>query len=219
MHPLFHLNHSAADLSQPFIRQTNDRHILDLIVGPEEILNLYRVDVLPTADHHVLLPVYQEIKSVGILHGHVSSIEPPILQHLGSGLRIIVVTGHNARAFHTEFPHLTLGDFRPVLIHHLDLPAVARHPDGAHLLNIVYSQVDTARAGGLGQAIVGIILMVGEILPPPPDQGGRDWLGANVHQTPLVQLVVRQLNLSPVQRVQNVLRPRNQKPYHCALLI
>ena len=47
MHPLFHLNHSAADLSQPFIRQTNDRHILDLIVGPEEILNLYRVDVLP----------------------------------------------------------------------------------------------------------------------------------------------------------------------------
>ena len=78
--------------------------------------------------------------------------------------------------------HLTLGDFRPVLIHHLDLPAVARHPDGAHLLNIVYSQVDTARAGGLGQAIVGVILMVGEILPPPPDQGGRDWLGANVHQ-------------------------------------
>ena len=72
--------------------------------------------------------------------------------------------------------------------------------------------MDAPRAGGLGQAVVGVIEVVGEVFLPPADEGGRHRLGADVHELPLVQLVIRQLHVPPVQSVQDLLGPGHQEP-------
>ena len=74
-----------------------------------------------------------------------------------------------------------------MLVNNAGLPAVAGLADGTHLVDIVNTQMDAAGADGLGKAVVGIVLVVGENLHPPVDQTGRHGLGADVHQPPLVQ--------------------------------
>ena len=64
---------------------------------------------------------------------------------------------------YTQFTHAPLGNGLELLVHDLDLPAISRYTDGSHLVDVVHAQVDTARAGGLGQAIVGVVLVVGEV--------------------------------------------------------
>ena len=86
-------------------------------------------------------------------------------------------------------------------------------------MDVLHAQVDTARASGLGQAVVGVVLVVGEILLPAADERGGHGLGADVHQLPLVQLVVGQLDVAPVQSVQNILRPGHQQPDDGTLLV
>ena len=44
--PLLKLNDSRRDLSEPCVRQTDDSHILDLVVSAQEILYLYRIQIL-----------------------------------------------------------------------------------------------------------------------------------------------------------------------------
>ena len=61
--------------------------------------------------------------------------------------------------------------------------------------------------------------MIGEDRFPALDQAGRDRLGANVHQTPLGKLKVFQLDVAPVDGIQNVLRPRNQQPDYGAMFL
>ena len=105
------------------------------------------------------------------------------------------------------------------LVHDLHLPAVAGDADGPHLVDVVHAQVDAARAGGLGQAVVGVVLVVGEVAHPVLDEGGGHRLGADVHQPPLGQLVVLQLQVTPVQGGQNVLAPGHQQPHDGAALL
>ena len=61
--------------------------------------------------------------------------------------------------------------------------------------------------------------MVGKICHPAADQAGRHRLRADVHQPPLVQLVVLQLQFTAVQRIQQVLGPGHEKPDDGALLL
>ena len=85
-----------------------------------------------------------------------------------------------------------------LFVHNFYLPAIAGNPDGPHFVQVIHAQMDTARAGGLGQAIIGIVLVVGKVAHPVFDEGGRDWLGANVHEPPLGQMVVLQLQVPSV---------------------
>ena len=79
--------------------------------------------------------------------------------------------------------------------------------------------MDAPRAGGFRQAVIGIVLMVGEVLQPVFDKGGRDRLGADVHQPPLGQMIVPNLQVAPVQGRQDVLGPGDQQPHDGALLL
>ena len=54
---------------------------------------------------------------------------------------------------------------------------------------------------------------------PAFDQTRRDRLCADVHQAPLIQLVIGKINVAPLDRIQNVLRPRNEKPDNRALFL
>ena len=76
-----------------------------------------------------------------------------------------------------------------------------------------------AGAGRFGEAVVCVVLMLREIILPVPDQGGRNRLGADMHQPPLIQFIVGNLQLAPVEGIQDILRPRNQQPHDRALLI
>ena len=130
----------------------------------------------------------------------------------------MVVAHHHAGALHAQLTHAPLGNGLELLVHDLDLPAIAGYADGAHLVDMVHAQVDAARAGGLGQAVVGVVLVVGEIAHPVLDEGGGHRLGADVHQPPLGQLIVLQLQIPPVQGGQDVLAPGHQQPHDGAPL-
>ena len=60
---------------------------------------------------------------------------------------------------------------------------------------------------------------MGEIAHPVLDEGGGHRLGADVHQPPLGQAVVLQLQLTTVQGGQNVLAPGHQQPDDGAALV
>jgi hypothetical protein len=72
--------------------------------------------------------------------------------------------------------------------------------------------MDASGSGTFGQTIIGIILVMGENFFPFLNQTGRDGLGANVHQTPLIQMVIFELNFSALDRKKDIQRPGNQKP-------
>ena len=126
-------------------------------------------------------------------------MDPAVFQHLGGGLRVVVVAHHHAGTLDAQLAHVSLPHRDVLLVHNLNLPAVARDADGPHLADIVHSKMDAARAGGLRQTVVGVVLVVGEVLQPVLDKGGGDRLGPDVHQPPLGELEVLDFQLSPVK--------------------
>ena len=93
-----------------------------------------------------------------------------------------------------------------------------RQVDAVETIN-ANPQVDAAGADGFAEAVIGVILVMGEIFHPPLDEHGRHRLGADVHEPPLIQLVVLQLHVPAVQSVQDVLGPGDQQPHDGALLL
>ncbi len=85
-------------------------------------------------------------------------------------------------------------------------------------MDILHSQVNTPGADRLAQTIVGIIEMMREILLPAPDQAGRNRLCAYMHQSPLGKIIILKPHLSAFDSIQQILRPRDQKPYNGNLL-
>ena len=74
-----------------------------------------------------------------------------------------------------------------------------------------------AGADGFAQTVVGVVIVFREDALPAFDQARRHGLRADVHQPPLVELVIFQLDLAAVDGVQNVLRPWDQQPDDRAL--
>ena len=141
------------------------------------------------------------------------------MQYLGGRLRVLVVAGHHAGALHGQLADLALLDVVALLVDDLGLPAVAGHADGADLLDVLHAQVHASGADGLGQAVVGVVLVVRELLLPALDEAARHRLRADVHQPPGGQVVVVQVDLAPVDGVQDVLGPRHQQPHDGAVLL
>ena len=76
----------------------------------------------------------------------------------------------------------------------------------------------TTGSDGLGKPVVGIVLLIGKIGEPALDQTLRHRLGTDMHQPQLIQLVVLQVQLSAVQRKEQVLGPGHQQPKNGTLL-
>ena len=126
-------------------------------------------------------------------------MEPAVFQHLGGGLRVVVVAHHHAGTLDAQLAHVSLPHRDVLLVHNLNLPAVAGDADGPHLADVLHPQVDAAGADGFAETVVGIVLVVGEVLQPVLDKGGGDRLGPDVHQPPLGELEVLDFQLSPVK--------------------
>ena len=106
-----------------------------------------------------------------------------------------------------------------MLIDYHGLPAIARLADSADLVDILNSEVDAAGAYGFAQAVVGVIQMVREYALPALDKARRHGLSADMHQSPLVELIIFKVYLARVDSVKDILRPRHEQPDYRALLL
>ena len=186
----------------------------------QEIFDLYRVQVLTAGDDDIFLAVYQEVEAVFILDRHITGVKPSlVIQDLFGSFRIVVVADHDAGTLDSEFSDFAAPDFLPVLIDDLALPLVSGFADGADFVNVLDTEMDAAGSERFGQAVVGVILVIGEVIQPVFDHGRRNRLRADMHQAPLVQSVILFLNASVVQSIQDVLCPRHQQPHDRAVLI
>ena len=148
-HAILYLYDGRCDLSETGICDTDNRNVLDLLVFAEEVLYLYRVDILSTTDYNIFLSIYKINKSIFVLHSHISCVQPAVLQALLCRLRILVVAGHDTRSLEDKLADCALLNLCSVLIHDLCLPAITRHAYSSDLMYVLYSQMYSARSDGL----------------------------------------------------------------------
>ena len=181
-------------------------------MGGEEVFDLHGVDVLAAGDDDVLFAVHQEDEAVLVLLGHIAGEQPAVHQGLGGGFRVPVIAGHEAGAFQAQLAHLAPGHVFALFVHDAGLPAVAGLADGADLVDVLHAQMHRAGADGFGQAVVGVVFVIGEDLLPALDQALGHGLGADVHQPPLGKPVIGQIHLAAFDGVQDILGPGHQQP-------
>ena len=189
-HAVLNLDDRSGLLAQPAVRKSDDCHILDLIMLAQEIFDLYRIDVLASTDDDILLPVNKEIESILVLSCHISGEQPAVPDRLCGSFLISVITGHHARSLDTEFSDFALWHGHAVLVYNLTFPTIARHTDGSDLMDILHTQMHTARACRLGKTIVRIVLVMWEIFFPALDQRWRYRLCTDMHKPPLRKLII-----------------------------
>ena len=189
-HAILDLDDRGGLLAQPAVRKSDDCHILDLVMLAQEILDLYRIDILAPTDDDILLTIDKEIKSILILSCHISGEQPAVPDRLRGCFLISVITGHHARSLDTKFSDFALRDGHAVLVHNLTFPTIARHADGSDLMDILHTQMHTARTCRLGKAIVRIVLVMWEIFFPALDQRWRYRLRTDMHKPPLRKLII-----------------------------
>ena len=105
------------------------------------------------------------------------------------------------------------------LVNDSGLPAVAGLTDRAYLVDVLNAKVYAAGADRLGKSVVGVIFVVREFFLPALDKARGNGLCTDVHQSPLIELVFVKIDLAAVDRVENILRPRNEKPNDGAMLV
>ena len=215
---LFDFDDGGGDFAEPFVRQADDGDILDVVVLAEEVFNLNRIEVLAARDDDILLAVNEIDETVLRLLRHVSREEPSVLQDFLRGFFIFVIAFHDAVAFDGQFADFAAFDRLMLFIDDFRLPAVACDADGADMVDIFNAEMDGARADGFAEAVVRVVVVMREDCLPAFDEAGRHGLGTDVHEPPLVELVVGQFDFAAVDGIENILRPWNEQPDDRALL-
>ena len=218
-HAFLDLDDRTLDLSESLVGKTYDSNVLNSVVLHEEVLDLYGVEVLTAADDNVLLTVNKVDESVLVLTSHITCKEPSVLKYFISCFFVIVVADHYAVALYTELADFTLLNDLALLVDDLAFPSVAGKTDGAYLMNVLYAQVYAAGTDGLGKTVVSIVLVLGEVLEPSLDKRLGNGLSTDMHKSPLIELVVGELNVSSVQCIEDILSPRYEKPYDSTVLV
>ena len=87
------------------------------------------------------------------------------------------------------------------------------------MVDVLDPEVDGTGADRFAEPVIGVVVVVREDALPAFDQARRHRLGADVHQPPLVEVIVFEFYFAAVDRVKDVLRPRYQQPYDRAALL
>ena len=185
----------------------------------QEILDLNGVDVLAAHDDDVLLAIDQPVEAVIVELGHIAGKQPTVHKGVGCGLGVFVVAGHKSRSLDAQLTNLALRNLNTVLVDDLSLPAPAGNADGADVIDVLDAQMDTAGPEGFRQAVIGVVLMMRENLSPLCDEALGDRLRADMHQAPLVELVILNRELALLKSKKDILRPRNKQPHDGATLV
>ncbi len=138
-------------LAEDGVRASDDCGFQDRRMGVEDVLDLLRVDVLTTADDHVLDPVDEDEVAVGVEVADVAGVQPAILEGAGRLFGLVEVAAHDVGAADDHLA-LPFGRGPPVDVEQGDLLAGQREPHGAGLARPV-DRVDGRRAGALGEAV------------------------------------------------------------------
>ena len=213
-----HFDDGGGDFAEPFVRQADDGDVFDMVVLAEEVLDLDGIEVLAARDDDILLAVDKIDESVLRLLRHVACEEPSVLQDFARGLFILVIAFHDAVALEGQFADFAAFDRLVIFVDDFRLPAIACDADGADVVDVFNAEMDGARADGFAEAVVRVVVVMGEDLLPAFDEAGRHGLRADVHEPPLVKLVVGQFDFAAVDGVENVLRPWDEQPDNRALL-
>ena len=134
------------------------------------------------------------------------------LEHLGGRFGVLVIADHDARTLDDQLADLALCNILPCFVDNARLPLIARLADCADFVDISTPQMDAARADRFGQTIVGVVLMVRENLEPAMNHALRHRLRADVHQPPLVEHVMAQVDAAGLDCLQDILAPRHEQP-------
>ena len=89
----------------------------------------------------------------------------------------------------------------------------------ADLVDVADAEVDAAGADGFREAVVRVVLVAREDAAPSRYEARRHGLRADVHEPPLRQLVVFEVDSAVVYRVEDVLHPRHEQPYDGAFFV
>ena len=180
------LNNGGANFAQTCIRQADNGNVLDGGVAVQEVLDLHGVNVLAAGNDDVLLAVNQPNEAVFVHARHIARKQPAVFEHFGGGFGVVVIAGHNAGALHPQLADSAVFHIVAVFAHNARLPTIARNANGAHMVHVANAQMHATRAGGFGQAVVRVVIVVGENLQPALNQALRNRLRTHVHKTPLV---------------------------------
>ena len=161
---------AVAILAQTLVGKSDDSDVVDGLEGVKEVFDLYRIEVLAAGDDDVFLAVYKENKAVFVLDRHITGVEPSVVvQDLFGGFRVVVIAYHDAGTLDSEFSDIAGSHVLPVLVDDPAFPHVSGLTDGADLVDVLNTQVDTAGSEGFGQTVVGVILVIGEVIHPVLD--------------------------------------------------
>jgi len=97
-------------------------------VSVQDQLDFDRVDVLTTADDHVLLAVHQRDETLGVLAGQVTGVEPATPLRLSGDLGKSPVAGEDVGPPQHQFTHLAHLDILVLLIDDSDICVQERSP-------------------------------------------------------------------------------------------
>ena len=136
------------------------------------------------------------------------------MQNFCCCLRISVVTGHDAWSFDRKFSGLALFYRLALFIDTLSFPSISGFTDRTDFIDIIHAKMYTSRPDGFAQTIVRVVLVMREVFFPVFDQAWWYRLCTDMHQSPLVQIIICNIQFLIVQCKQKILRPRNQQPYN-----
>jgi hypothetical protein len=77
---------------------------------------------------------------------------------------------------------------------------------------VAQTEMDTPWTGGFAETVGGVVIHGGEELFPFSDQRWWNRLGADVHEPPLIQFVVRRLHLAALELHEYILSPGHEQP-------
>ena len=136
------------------VGDAEDLHLRDLGVAEQELLDLARIDVLATADQHVLDAADDVAVALGIDRGQVAGVHPAVDDCRRGALGIVPVAEHHAVALGAQLARLADRHDGAVGVDDLDLQVRHHAADGRHAL--VHRVVDAAlerHRRGLGHAV------------------------------------------------------------------
>ena len=143
-------------LAQPHVRHAEHAALGDRRMVVHGGLDLGAIDVLATAQHHVLLAVDDEDEAVGVDLGDVAGVEPAVGDRFRGGLGAVQVALDHRGAAHPELADLALRDLVAVVVDALGLEGRHRRADAGRLVDEEVAAHRGDDPAGLGHAVAGV---------------------------------------------------------------
>src|SRR5690606_24091784 len=131
---------------------TDDGGFEHAVHGGQNGLDLLGIDVLPTADDHVLDPVHDGEIAVFVETADIAGVQPAVDDGLGGFLRPVQIAAHHRRSGDDDLTVLAGRQERTVGAHDPDLLSRQCGADGADLADPVH-RIAGGGTGGLGESV------------------------------------------------------------------